>query len=166
MVIMGVDPGLAVTGYGVVEPSGLAIRYRSSGYIRTDSSLPTAARLAKIVSRLREVIVREGVDCLSVEAGFVGPNAQSALKLGQARAAALLAGELEGIEVREYAPREVKMALTGRGSAAKKQVQFFVQELLGLIFEPNEEDISDALALALCHAMRAGRPLRDFPSKS
>ncbi|MFH1010958.1 MAG: crossover junction endodeoxyribonuclease RuvC [bacterium] len=159
---MGVDPGIAVTGYGIVEASGLSIRYRSSGCIRTDSSSPTAARLVKIVRRLREVIEREGVECISVEAGFVGPNAQSALKLGQARAAALLAGELEGIEVCEYAPREVKMALTGRGSAAKKQVQFFVQEILGLIFEPNEEDISDALALAICHAMRTGRPVPRF----
>jgi crossover junction endodeoxyribonuclease RuvC len=155
MVIMGIDPGLAITGYGTIELAHRSLRYRISGLVRTDSSAPTPVRLAKIVRRLRAIIVQERVNCISVEAGFVGQNAQTALKLGQARAAALLAGQFEGIELYEYAPREVKMALTGRGSAAKKQVQFFVQQILGLIFDPGEEDISDALALAICHAMRS-----------
>jgi len=155
MVVMGIDPGLGTTGFGIVDYAGDSLRYRSSGLVRTKASSPTASRLGQIVRQLREVIVREGVDSIAIESGFIGPNAQAAIKLGQARAAAILAGELDGVEVREYAPREVKMALTGRGSAAKKQVQFMVQKLLGLVFDSNEEDISDALALAICHGMRA-----------
>ena len=158
MVIMGIDPGLASTGFGVIELTGQKRRYHTSGLVRTYPSTPSALRLAQIIRKLREVIVREKVDCIAVEAGFVGKNAQTALKLGQARAAALLAGQLEATEVHEYAPREVKMALTGRGSAAKQQVQFIVGKLLGLTFDAGEEDISDALALALCHSLRLGTP--------
>jgi crossover junction endodeoxyribonuclease RuvC len=141
-----------------VEYKGGTLRYKTSGKIQTKASSLTSARLGKIVRELRAVIVKEKVNGIAVESGFVGPNAQAAMKLGQARAAAILAGELEEIEVKEFAPREVKMALTGHGSAAKKQVQFMVEKLLGLIFDANEEDISDALALAICHGMRAQAP--------
>lgn len=155
MIIMGVDPGLGTTGFGVIELKSRKPRYLTSGSVRTSPSWPSAQRLAEIARKLREVIVREKVDCIAVEAGFVGQNAQTALKLGQARAAALLAGQLEGAAVHEYAPREVKMALTGRGSAAKKQVQFMLGKMLGLTFDSGEEDISDALALAICHSLRS-----------
>jgi crossover junction endodeoxyribonuclease RuvC len=155
MIIMGIDPGLGTTGYGVIETAGQTRRYKISGTVRTNPSTPGAMRLAQIINKLRTVISQESVQCVAVESGFVGRNAQTALKLGQARAAALLSGQLEGTEVFEYAPREVKMALTGRGSAAKTQVQFIVGKLLGLTFDDGEEDISDALALALCHSMRS-----------
>lgn len=151
---MGIDPGLATTGYGIIKLSGENPRYCASGLVRTSPSEPSAARLARIITRLREVIISERVACIAVESGFVGQNAQTALKLGQARAAALLSGQLEGTEIFEYAPREVKMALTGRGSAAKEQVQFIVGKILGLEFDTGEQDISDALAIALCHSMR------------
>ncbi len=152
---MGIDPGLGTTGYGVIETTGQTRRYQTSGTVRTKPSTPGATRLTQILNKLRTVISQESVQCIAVESGFVGQHAQSALKLGQARAAALLSGQLEGTEVFEYAPREVKMALTGRGSAAKSQVQFIVGKLLGLTFDDGEEDISDALALAICHSMRS-----------
>ena len=154
MIVMGIDPGLGTTGFGVIELTNRNPRYRISGFIRTTPSMPSALRIARIMTELREVIVKENVECIAVESGFIGRNAQSALKLGQARAAALLSGQLEGTDVFEYAPREVKMALTGRGSAAKEQVQFIVGKILGLEFDAGEQDISDALAIALCHSMR------------
>ena len=155
MIIMGIDPGLGTTGYGVIETIGQTRRYQTSGTVRTNPASPGVTRLTQIIDKLRSVISQEKVQCIAVESGYVGRNAQTALKLGQARAAALLSGRLEGTDVFEYAPREVKMALTGRGSAAKSQVQFIVGKLLGITFDDSEEDISDALALAICHSMRS-----------
>jgi crossover junction endodeoxyribonuclease RuvC len=159
MIIMGIDPGLGTTGYGVIEIAGQTRRYKTSGTVRTTPSTPGVIRLTQIIDKLRAVISDEKVQCIAVESGYVGRNAQTALKLGQARAAALLSGQLEGADVFEYAPREVKMALTGRGSADKSQVQFIVEKILGITFDDGEEDISDALALAICHSMRSETPL-------
>jgi crossover junction endodeoxyribonuclease RuvC len=128
-----------------------------SGKIRTDSHQPLGQRLTKIYGGLQQVLRRHDVTGCAVESGFVGHGPQSALLLGQARAAAVLAAENAGVSVDVLAPRQIKMAVTGRGSASKEQVSFMVGKLLGLEFDKGEEDISDALAAALCRILQSGR---------
>jgi len=155
--VLGVDPGLGTTGWGVVRHAAGRLTYLDSGKIRTDSRHPLGQRLSKIFGGLQDVLKAHQVTGCAVEAGFVGHSPQSALLLGHARAAAVLAAETSGIPVDVLAPRQIKMAVTGRGSASKEQVSFMVGKLLGLEFDRDEEDISDALAAALCRILRAGR---------
>lgn len=155
-VIMGVDPGLGTTGWGVVRMTARGAVYVESGRIRTDSKRPIGERLKKIFETLQLVAREKRATAAAVEGGFVGRSAMSALQLGQARATAVLALELAGIPVQMLSPREVKLAVTGRGSAAKEQVGFMVGRILGLEFDRGEDDISDALAVALCLALRRG----------
>jgi crossover junction endodeoxyribonuclease RuvC len=150
-----VDPGLGTTGWGVIRSTGGRITYVDSGKIHTYPKQLIGRRLEKLFTELQQVAERYKVTGCMVESGFVGRSPMSALQLGQARAAAVLAAETKGIPVATLAPREIKMAITGRGSAAKEQVGFMVGKMLGLQFDAGEEDISDALATALCGAMRS-----------
>ncbi len=163
-IVLGVDPGLGTTGWGVIRSNGGRFTYVDSGRISTKPSEPIGRRLDGLFRELQRLAIQHGVTQCAVESGFVGKNPMSALKLGQARAAAVLAAELREIPVHDLAPREVKLAVTGRGSATKSQVSFMVSRLLGLQFDAGEEDISDALAAALCIAMRrfsrVGVPIR------
>ena len=152
-VVLGIDPGLGTTGWGVVRWARGKAVYIESGRIRTFPNQPIGQRLEKIFRELQDVITRFAVTSCAVESGYVGRSAQSSLQLGQARAAAVLAAELRGIPVDTPAPREIKMAVTGRGSAAKQQVAYVVGKMLGLEFDDGEEDISDALAVALCRIL-------------
>lgn len=152
-VVLGVDPGLGTTGWGVIRWARGKAAYMDSGRIRTYPNQPIGHRLEKIFRELQDVMARFAVTACAVESGFVGRSAQSALQLGQARAAAVLAAELRGIPVDCPAPREIKMAVTGRGSAAKQQVAYVVGKMLGLQFDDGEEDVSDALAVALCRIL-------------
>ena len=158
-IVLGVDPGLGTTGWGVVRSSGGRFHYVESGKISTSPREPMGRRLSKIFSELQAVMETYRVEECAVESGYVGAGALSALALGQARAAAILAAETRGIRVETVAPREIKMAITGRGSATKVQVGFMTGKLLGVEFDKGEEDISDALAAALWMAMRARHPL-------
>jgi crossover junction endodeoxyribonuclease RuvC len=147
--VLGIDPGSRVTGYGIVEstPSGLC--YRASGCIRPAVG-PFLERLGQIYRGVEELIREYEPDEVAIEEVFLARNAASALKLGQARGAAIAAAVAAGLPVAEYAARTVKLAVVGTGSAAKTQVQHMVRVLLRLSGTP-AEDAADALAIAICH---------------
>ena len=149
MIVLGVDPGLAATGWGLVRRQGSRLIPLGYGTLAGKGELPE--RLSFIYSGLRAIIQEHQPDCLSVEQVFKGPNIQSLIKLSHARAAALLAGSELGLAVAEYTPMQIKRAVTGRGAADKSQVAFMVTRLLGLATVPKPEDASDALAAAICH---------------
>lgn len=150
MRILGIDPGSRVTGYGIIDSDGRASRRVASGCVRTQGE-DFCARLGEIFDVLQEVIGRHAPEQVAVEQVFMARNAGAALKLGQARGAAIVAAVTQGLPVYEYTPRAVKQALVGRGGAEKEQVQHMVRVLLGLQ-QAMGLDESDALAIALCHA--------------
>jgi crossover junction endodeoxyribonuclease RuvC len=147
---MGVDPGSRVTGYGIIETDGVRSRHLASGCIRTADG-PFPARLGEIFDGVRAVLAQWRPDEVAVEQVFVSRNAASALKLGQARGAAVSAIVTTGLAVFEYTPAAVKQGLVGNGRAEKEQVQHMVRVVLGLR-SVMALDESDALAIALCHA--------------
>ncbi len=163
--IIGIDPGSLRCGYGVIDWQGGRIRLVEHGVIRVQGSgqaLPK--RLRCIFEQLSAIVGRLGPDEAAVESVFYARNAQSLAKLAQARGVALLALELAGVPVVEYAPRAIKQAVTGRGHATKEQVRYMVSTLLGLQLSPRMYDSSDALAAALCHAFRRLQlPMRPVP---
>lgn len=148
-IILGVDPGLTCTGWGVVKRQGAKYIYIDSGKLRTKASEPMAERLGYLYGEITTICKKYSVTRGAVEAGFVGTGAMSALKLGQARASAVLAIQQTTGSVLDIPPREVKMAVTGSGASSKQQVSYMVGQLLGLEFDRGEEDISDALAIAI-----------------
>lgn len=149
--ILGVDPGLRITGFGVIEKSGNRLSYITSGCVKTDAAATMAERLATILDGLGEVIAANRPNQVSVEKVFVNVNPQSTLLLGQARGAAICAAVLAGLPVAEYTALQVKQAVVGHGKAAKEQVQHMVRRLLQLVGDPSP-DAADALACAICHA--------------
>lgn len=156
MRILGIDPGSLFTGYGVVDYDGQRLGHVASGCIRVTGS-DFSARLRGIFQGVGAVLQEFRPEELAVEKAFVHKNADSALKLGQARAAAICATLELDLPLSEYTPREVKLALTGKGGADKQQVQHMVKILLGLQGRM-QPDSADALAVAICHAH--GRRLR------
>lgn len=160
MLILAVDPGSRAAGYALVETEGRAERVVKAGTLRFDGSTPHALRLREIYRRLTEIIKAHPPDEGAVEMPVYGKNPQSMLKLGRAQAAAMLALLNREVPVNEYAPKQVKKAVTGNGNASKKQVQHMVCSMLdGAEAADLSYDASDALAVALCHAHRsAGSP--------
>ena len=152
--ILGIDPGTRITGYGLVRSAGTSHRHVASGCIRTTGQ-ELAPRLQQIYQGLTEVIDQHQPTAVAIEQVFMARNAASALKLGHARAAALLAAANRQLSLHEYAARSVKQAVTGRGGATKEQVQQMVQRLLGLAAVP-QVDAADALAIAICHQQVSG----------
>ena len=151
--ILGIDPGLRSTGYGVIVQSQKKLQYVASGCIKSPAGeLP--ARLKIILQDLREVIVSFEPTEVAVEIVFVNVNPQSTLLLGQARGAAISAAVLADLPVAEYTALQIKQAVAGHGKAAKEQVQEMVRRLLGLPSSPSA-DAADALACAICHAHAA-----------
>jgi len=150
MRVIGIDPGSRVCGYGVLEARDGEVTHLVSGCIIPKSTLPINQRLKVIYDGLLKVIDQHSPDVMSIEDMFFAKNAKSALKLGQARGVAILAGSNSGILVHEYAPTKVKLALTGRGRANKAEVQNMLSKLLG-VTEWETEDVSDAVAIAFCH---------------
>ncbi len=155
MIILGIDPGTAVTGFGVIESSANQ-KYRCVEYgtIRSKAREPMTDRLKKIYDGVVEIIQIHQPDLMALEDVFYGQNIQAALKLGQARGVVIVAGLNAGLPVTTFAAREVKQSLTGYGAASKEQVQRMVREVLGLHDVISPLDASDALAIALCHAQR------------
>jgi crossover junction endodeoxyribonuclease RuvC len=151
MRILGVDPGSDTTGYGVIESDGRRYELIEYAGIRGPKHLSFADRLLNISRKLEEVIERLGPQACAVEDTFYAVNVKTALKLGQARGAVLVAAARAGVEVFEYSPLEIKSALVGYGRAEKQQVQEMVRVLLGLKTAPEPLDASDALAVAICH---------------
>jgi crossover junction endodeoxyribonuclease RuvC len=149
--ILGIDPGLRVTGFGIIEKTGNRLGYLASGCIRTDAADALPARLGTIHAGLAELLVQYAPDQAAVEIVFVNVNPQSTLLLGQARGAAITALVAGGLEVAEYTALQVKQAVVGNGHADKIQVQHMVRRLLSLPGNPNP-DAADALACAIAHA--------------
>ncbi len=147
--ILGIDPGSRLAGYGIIISDGMRNHYVASGSIRV-SGEDLAQRLGIIFRELTQIIEAHRPDVMAVEKVFVHRNAGSALKLGQARGAAICAGITRALPLFEYTPREIKQAVVGKGGAAKEQVQHMVRVLLNLGAAP-QQDASDALAVALCH---------------
>jgi crossover junction endodeoxyribonuclease RuvC len=150
MIILGIDPGSRITGYGVINAIGSKNEYIASGCIRMkDGSLPE--RLNQIFAGVTQVIEMYCPQEFAIEQVFMAKNADSALKLGQARGAAIVAATQQDVEVFEYAARKVKQAVVGKGSADKSQVQHMIARMLKLPGLP-QEDAADALAIAVCHS--------------
>jgi crossover junction endodeoxyribonuclease RuvC len=148
--ILGIDPGLRVTGFGVIDKKGQQLHYVASGCIKTPEG-ELSERLKVILNSLTEVIVQHQPQLAAVEKVFVNVNPQSTLMLGQARGAAICAAVLANLTVAEYTALQVKQAVVGNGHADKEQVQAMVQRLLNLTGSPSP-DAADALACAICHA--------------
>lgn len=161
--ILGIDPGLGCTGYGVLEKNRTTLAYIASGRIRSDDALPLAERLAVILAGLSEVIASYHPLEVAVEKVFVNVNPQSTLLLGQARGAAICAAVLARLPVAEYTALQVKQAVVGQGHARKEQVQEMVKRLLKLPGHPSP-DAADALACAICHA-HGGMGLGAIPTR-
>ncbi|SUZ86983.1 uncharacterized protein METZ01_LOCUS39837, partial [marine metagenome] len=152
--ILGIDPGTAITGYGVVaKEGGGAVSLVECGVVRTSSGEILAVRIRDIYEAITTLITRHAPSVLVVEDVFQGKNVQSALKLGHARGAILLAGALGEIPIVEYSPREIKKAVVGNGNATKDQVGFMVQQQLRLKAPPSPADAADGVAAALCHCV-------------
>jgi crossover junction endodeoxyribonuclease RuvC len=154
MIILGVDPGTLITGFGVIEEQNGNLKVLDFDVVknRSDSSMPV--RLKAIYAALCKTIDQFHPDEFAIETAFYGKNAQSAMKLGHARGVSILAAVNNEIPTIEYSPREVKKAVVGSGAASKDQVSYMVQAILGLKSAPKYYDATDALAVALCHYHR------------
>jgi crossover junction endodeoxyribonuclease RuvC len=153
--IIGIDPGLRNTGWGVIEQQGPALRFIACGTIHSDQSLSLADRLRQLFDGLSDIVHAHAPDEAAVEETFVNKDAKATLKLGQARGIALLVPSRAGIPVSEYAPNLVKKSIVGTGHAEKEQLRLMVKVLLPKA-DPKSADANDALAIALTHAQHRG----------
>jgi crossover junction endodeoxyribonuclease RuvC len=160
MIILGVDPGTLVTGYGVIEERNGKFNVLAYDVVKNRSEQSMPIRLKAIYSTLCKVIERYHPDEFAIETAFYGKNAQSAMKLGHARGVSILAAVNAEIPTSEYSPREVKRAVVGTGAASKDQVSYMIQSILNLKSPPKYYDATDALAVALCHFHRSAKPRR------
>ena len=156
MIILGLDPSLTCTGWGIIRAEGSRISHIANGQIKTDAKAALPDRLAYLDTMLAAVIADHRPDCAAVEEVFVNDNPQSTLKLAHARGVVLLGCARGGLYVTEYAPRLVKKAIVGTGAAAKEQVQAMLRVLLPRVTVAGA-DAADALAVAICHANHRGR---------
>ena len=153
MKVLGIDPGTAACGYGIVLENGNRLRAVDYGWWKTPASDRPELRLKTIYDGVAELIEREAPDAVVLEESFVGADARIALSVGQARGAVLVACARAGVACAEYAPAHVKQAVCGYGRAEKAQMQKMVQAILGLREVPSPHHAADALAVAICHAM-------------
>ena len=151
MIILGIDPGYAIVGWGVVEYRAGKFRTLGYGAIRTDAGVRTEARLASIYRDLNTIIDHFHPDEMAVEELLFNTNVTTGIRVAQARGVVLLCGEQKGLRIAEYTPLQVKQAVAGYGRAEKKQVITMVTSLLGLKETPRPDDTADALAIAVCH---------------
>lgn len=157
--MLGIDPGTAVTGYGVVEPAnGRPGRLIECGVIRTNPKQKLWERLNTLFEGVVELIERHGPQTLAVETSFYGKNVRTTVTLGQARGVILLAATRAGIGIAEFSPATVKQSIVGRGGAEKSQVGYMVQQLLRLTAPPSPNDAADGVAVALTYLMRRRLP--------
>ncbi|MCF6461343.1 crossover junction endodeoxyribonuclease RuvC [Clostridium sp. Cult3] len=152
MVILGIDPGLAIVGYGVIELIGNRYKTIDYGCIRTDASILFPERLKIIYDELTFLIDKYNPEDLAMEELFFNKNVKTAIKVGQARGVEILAAVNKGIDVYEYTPLQIKQSVVGYGRAEKRQVQEMVKMLLNLKEIPKPDDAADALAVAICHS--------------
>ncbi|MBF5058752.1 crossover junction endodeoxyribonuclease RuvC [Candidatus Neptunochlamydia vexilliferae] len=152
VIILGIDPGTRITGYGVIETDLRTYTPLDYGCIRPPTTLSLHERYGLIHEGIEHLLETYPIEAVSLETQFVGRNVQSALKLGMAKGVAIVAATKRKIPIFEYAPKKAKLAVTGTGTASKEQVQRMTQTLLNLAEPPKPEDAADALALAICHA--------------
>lgn len=151
MFIMGVDPGTAITGYGLIRYDGSRFSLVECGCVRTSPESPMSDRLNTLYRELTGIIRQYKPEQFAIEELFFNKNARTALAVGHARGVAMLAASSSGMPVFEYTPLQVKQAVTGFGRAAKTQVQYMVKTILALPEAPAPDDVADALAVAICH---------------
>ena len=154
MVVLGIDPGSLNTGYGVVRCDSGKVSVLACGLIRLHPRSSHPERIGQICRELEEVIAEFQPERVALETAFLSRNVQSALKLGQVRGAVIALAMSRHLSLHEYAPREVKSAITGKGAASKEQVAFMVARMLGLSPVPEPYDVTDALGIALCDLLR------------
>jgi crossover junction endodeoxyribonuclease RuvC len=154
MVVLGIDPGLAATGYGVVTQRGAQLVALDGGVIATAARRATPERLAEIHARVGELLDEHAPDAVALEALYFGQNVKTAFAVGQARGVVLLGAGQRGVPCADYTPQQVKGAVCGSGRADKVQVQAMVQRLLALAEAPTPDHAADALAVAICHLNR------------
>ncbi|MCI9625199.1 MAG: crossover junction endodeoxyribonuclease RuvC [Clostridia bacterium] len=156
MVILGIDPGVAIVGYGVVDYTGNRFRTIDYGAITTPAKTKLTSRIKTIYEELRLLLYRHKPDVMAVEELFFNTNTTTAMAVAQARGVILLAGTNESIPIFEYTPLQIKQAVTGYGRADKQQMQQMTKTLLGLASVPKPDDTADALAVAICHGHSNG----------
>jgi crossover junction endodeoxyribonuclease RuvC len=158
MIILGIDPGTNVTGYGIIKYKEHTCTQIASGIIKLPSFKSIPHRLKIIYDELDKLIKTYKPDEFAIETAFYGKNVQSAMKIGYARGVSILAAVNNGIPTNEYSPREVKKSVVGNGAATKEQVNYMIKTLLKIKNDNMKNDESDALAIALCHAFRFKMP--------
>ena len=158
-IILGIDPGTNILGFGVIAVGPKGPRYVDMGVFDLRKIKDPFEKLANIFAGVSELIEEHQPDELAVESPFYGKNAQVILKLGRAQGAALTAAVMRGIPVAEYAPRKAKIAICGNGAASKEQVSMMIQKTLKIDLDPKYLDATDALAIALCHHYHSSSPL-------
>lgn len=156
MVILGIDPGVAIVGYGVVDYTGNRFRTIDYGAITTPAKTKLTSRIKTIYEELRLLIYKHKPDVMAVEELFFNTNTTTAMAVAQARGVILLAGTNESVPIFEYTPLQIKQAVTGYGRADKQQMQQMTKTLLGLASVPKPDDTADALAVAICHGHSNG----------
>ncbi|MBQ1709437.1 MAG: crossover junction endodeoxyribonuclease RuvC [Bacteroidales bacterium] len=163
-IILGIDPGTNLLGYGVILVDKRSVHYVDMGVLDMRKEKDHFLKLNRIFEGVGEIMDRYAPDDMAIEAPFFGKNVQSMLKLGRAQGAAIAAAIHRQIPVFEYAPRKVKMAITGRGDASKEQVKLLMEKTLHQSFDAKFLDASDALAIAMCHFYQLTSPLTDTSS--
>ena len=162
MVILGIDPGLAIVGWGVIEYRNSKFRTIAYGSIQTPAGMRTEERLCAIFDGINELIEKYHPDAMAVEELFFNTNVTTGIRVAEARGVILLAAERAKIPMQEYTPMQVKQAVSGYGKADKRQVITMVTMLLGLAKPPKPDDTADALAIAICHAHSGGSRLAQY----
>jgi len=165
-VILGIDPGTNLLGYGVISVCDATPHYVSMGVFDLRKIKDPFERLVNINNGVKELVAEFKPDMMAVESPFYGKNAQVILKLGRAQGAAIIAAAELGIPVTEYAPRKAKQAICGNGAASKEQVSLMIQKTLGVLLRPEHLDATDALAIALCHHYQISSPLASIGTSS
>ena len=155
-IIMGIDPGLANTGWGVIRQQGSRLSCLAYGCVSTSADTPLEKRLAKIHEQIGAVAQRYQPSCVGIETVWFGQNITAAFATGQARGAALVACAQAGLSVGEFTPKQIKLAVVGEGGADKAQVQYMVKQLLSLDHVPHPDHAADALAAAICYTTHEG----------
>ena len=155
MIILGIDPGVATVGFGIISESGGSPKLRRYGVLVTPAGLRLALRLTQINNDVSELITAFKPDAIAVEELFFNTNLKTAVAVAHGRAAVILAGEKHGVPMFEYTPLQVKKAVVGYGHASKTQVMDMVRRLLSMELPPKPDDAADALAVAICHARTA-----------
>ena len=165
-IILGIDPGTNILGYGVISVDSKGPHYVDMGVFDLRKIKDPFEKLANIFAGVGELLEQHNPDELAVESPFYGKNAQVILKLGRAQGAAITAAVMRGLPVAEYAPRKAKIAICGNGAASKEQVAMMIQKTLHVELDPKYLDATDALAIALCHHYQISNPLAGVGGKS